>query len=249
MREGGKRQMGQMDYMDLLSRLGVASAHPGGFKATRRVLERSLPSGGLHILEVGCGTGKTACHLAQSGHRVTALDQHPLMLEKAKQRALREGIADVQWAQGSTHALPFEEATFDVVFAESVTVFTDVKQSLQEYYRVMKPQGRLLDRELVLHAPMPEPIYAEIKSYFKLKSILSLDEWMELLRQVGFVCERPEAEPFWSQEHAAEEGDLQELDVAALMDPDVGEGILKYADLMLAQEQYFRACNFVALKI
>lgn len=237
-----------MEYMDLLSRLGVASAHPGGFKATMRLLDRALPAGGLHVLEVGCGTGKSTCHLAASGFQVTALDLHPTMLEKAKSRAEREGLSGIEWVQGSVHALPFEDRTFDVVFAESVTVFTDVRRSLGEYYRVLKPRGRLLDRELVLHERMPDDVYSAIKSYFKMDEILSVSEWMDLLRATGFQCEQPEPEPFWSRESAAEGSELQELDVSALLDPDIGAGILRYADLMLAQERYFRACDFQAFK-
>ncbi len=237
-----------MEYMDLLSRLGVASAHPGGFKATMRLLDRALPNGGLHVLEVGCGTGKSTCLLAERGFRMTALDLHPTMLEKAKQRAEREGLSGIEWVQGSVHALPFADDTFDVVLAESVTVFTDVGRSLGEYYRVLKPGGRLLDRELVLHEQMPDDVYSAIKTYFKMDKIMTVTEWMDVLRAIGFRCEQPEPEPFWSQENAAEGSELQELDVTALLDPDIGAGILQYADLMLAQERYFRACDFQAIK-
>lgn len=237
-----------MEYMDLLSRLGVASAHPGGFKATMRLLDRALPASGAHILEVGCGTGKSTCHLAGGGYRVTALDLHPTMLEKAKARAEREGLTGIEWVQGSVHELPFADRTFDVVFAESVTVFTDAERSLGEYYRVLKPGGRLIDRELVLYEPMPEDVYAAIKDYFKMDKIMTVSEWMDVLRGIGFLGEPPEPEPFWSREAAAEGSELQELDLSALLDPDIGAGILQYADLMLAQERYFRACDFVADK-
>lgn len=237
-----------MEYMDLLSRLGVASAHPGGFKATMRLLDRAMPAGGPHVLEVGCGTGKSTCYLANRGCQVTALDLHPAMLEKARQRAEREGLTGIEWAQSSVHELPFADGTFDVVFAESVTVFTDAARSLGEYHRVLKPGGRLLDRELVLHEPMPDDVYSAIKAYFKMDKIMTVSEWMALLRVTGFRCGQPEPEPFWSRDSAAEGSELQELDVSALLDPDIGAGILQYADLMLAQERYFRACDFVAFK-
>lgn len=237
-----------MDYIELLSRLGVASAHPGGFTATRKLLDNALPSGDLRILEVGCGTGKSACYLAGKGYRVTALDQHPLMLEKARMRAEREGISDIEWVEGSVHALPFADDTFDVVFAESVTVFTEAKRSAAEYYRVLKPGGRLLDRELALYAKMPGRIYKQIKDYFKLEKIYTVDEWLECFREAGFRCDEPRIEPFWSHEHTAEGSEVQELDISALLDPEIGAGVIQYAELMLAQERYFRACDFTALK-
>ncbi|MBW5448546.1 methyltransferase domain-containing protein [Cohnella sp. CFH 77786] len=237
-----------MEYMDLLSKLGVASAHPGGFRATKRLLEKGLQSAGLHVLEVGCGTGKSACYLAQQGFRVTALDQHPLMLHKAKQRAEKEGIGGIEWVLGSVHDLPFGDAAFDVVFAESVTLFAGLEPSLREYYRVLKPGGRLLDREMVLHEELPETIYEEIKSYFRIDKIHTVDEWLECLHRTGFRCERPELDAFVSHEQSVEQNDIKEMDISLLWDPEVGEGILKYSELMLAQQPYFRACDFMATK-
>ncbi|WP_276354631.1 class I SAM-dependent methyltransferase [Cohnella caldifontis] len=233
--------------MDMLSRLGVSSAHPGGFRATRRLLGQ-LPASDLRILEVGCGTGRTACYLAKQGYRVTALDQHPLMLEKARKRAAEEGLDGIEWVEGSVTALPFENETFDVVFAESVTLFAGLEPSIREYYRVLKPNGRLLDREMVLHEPMPEETYDEILDYFGIDKIASVDEWMECLRGAGFRCDRPQPEAFMSHEADVDESELQDLDLTTLFDPEVGMGLLKYTQLMLAQEQYFRACDFSAVK-
>jgi ubiquinone/menaquinone biosynthesis C-methylase UbiE len=237
-----------MEYMDLLSRLGVASAHPGGFRATEKFLEKGLEPGELRILEVGCGTGKTACYLKSKGFLVTALDQHPVMLEKAKKRADKEEITEIEWVQGNVQELPFEDESFDVIYAESVTIFTEVPKSLQEYGRVLKSNGRLLDREMVLFAEMPELIYKEIKEFFKFDKILTVDEWLDHLRQAGFQCDRPLFEEFRSHEHSADPREIQELDLTMLLDPEIGQGIMKYADLMLAQESYFRVCNFRAQK-
>ncbi|MDB4866872.1 MAG: methyltransferase type 11 [Cohnella sp.] len=234
--------------MDLLSRLGVASAHPGGFRATKKLMEKALQPSDLRILEVGCGTGKSACYLAKQGFRVTALDQHPLMLQKARRRAQQEGIEGVNWVEGNIESLPFPNEAFDVVFAESVTIFTDFPKALEEYHRVLKPGGRLLDREMVLFAEIPEPIYTEIKDYFGIAKIHSVDEWLQNLRQAGFQCDRPAMEPFWSHEQSVEGSEIRELDLTLLMDPEIGHGLLKYSELMLAQEPYFRACDFEAYK-
>jgi ubiquinone/menaquinone biosynthesis C-methylase UbiE len=234
--------------MDLLSRLGVASAHPGGFRATMKLLNKALEPGDLRILEVGCGTGKSACYLAKSGFHVTALDQHPIMLDKAKKRAAKEGVTGVDWLQGNVQMMPFEDEAFDVVFAESVTIFTDIPQSLKEYHRVLKPNGRLLDRELVLFKEMPEPIYKEITDFFKFDKIPSVDEWLGHLHQAGFRCDGTILDEFRSHEQPADQSEIMELDLAMLFDPEIGRGIMKYTELMLAQEPYFRACDFMACK-
>jgi len=238
-----------LDYMDLLARLGISSAHPGGFRATRKLLEKGRLTAGLHILEVGCGTGKTACYLARQGCQVTALDQHPLMLEKARKRAEQEGAKGIRFVEGSVLALPFEDASFDMVFAESVTIFADLSMALREYHRVLKPEGRLLDRELVLDQPMPEEIGREIKSFFRLQKIYTVDEWLKELYRAGFECERPDPEAFGSIEpDLPEESGMRELDLTALFDPEIGSSLLKYSDLMVKQQTYFKACDFVAVK-
>ncbi|GIP40232.1 putative methyltransferase YodH [Paenibacillus sp. J31TS4] len=237
-----------MDYIDLLARLGVASAHPGGFRATKTLLAGIPDSSGLRILEVGCGTGKSACYLAQKGYQVVALDRHPLMLERAKERAEREDIEGIHWVEGDAEALPFEDESFDLVLAESVTLFTDIPRTLREYYRVLKPNGRLLDREIVRAAAIPEPVYKELASYFRFRSIPSLDQWLTFLHETGFRCDRPVLEDFVDQEPPVLPEDMQELDLAALFDPEVGAGLAEYTELMMTQQSFLRACSFSATK-
>ena len=58
------------------------------------------PVAGQPVLDLGCGTGRHALTLAQAGARVTAVDQCPEMLSRA--RALLHGHS-VQWL---LHALP-----------------------------------------------------------------------------------------------------------------------------------------------
>lgn len=46
---------------------------------------------GAHVLELGCGTGEDALHLANRGVRVTATDSSPSMLEIARAKAIANG--------------------------------------------------------------------------------------------------------------------------------------------------------------
>jgi SAM-dependent methyltransferase len=48
----------------------------------------------LPVLEVGTGTGRIALALAAAGHRVTALDPSPAMLEQARRKAAEKGLID-----------------------------------------------------------------------------------------------------------------------------------------------------------
>ena len=46
------------------------------------------------LLELGCGTGEDAIHLAKSGHRVLATDASPQMVDCARRKAEAAGVAD-----------------------------------------------------------------------------------------------------------------------------------------------------------
>src|SRR5262249_40628783 len=59
----------------------------------------------LRILDAGAGTGRFSLPLAQAGHRVTHLDLSPEMLAAAQERAAREGVTGISFAEGSIEDL------------------------------------------------------------------------------------------------------------------------------------------------
>jgi demethylmenaquinone methyltransferase/2-methoxy-6-polyprenyl-1,4-benzoquinol methylase len=72
---------------------------------------------GDRVLEIGCGTGAVTERLVAAGAVVTALDQNPEMLDRARQRLAAAPGASVTWLERSAaeiDGLP-EEAFDDVV--------------------------------------------------------------------------------------------------------------------------------------
>jgi SAM-dependent methyltransferase len=59
----------------------------------RQTVERVVPSGS-HILDLGCGPGSDAEHLARRGYRVTAIDWSPAMVVQARRRVRDAGLDD-----------------------------------------------------------------------------------------------------------------------------------------------------------
>lgn len=55
---------------------------------------RVMFAGRERLLELGCGTGEDAVHLARLGHRVLATDASPEMIRVARLKALAAGCAD-----------------------------------------------------------------------------------------------------------------------------------------------------------
>jgi ubiquinone/menaquinone biosynthesis C-methylase UbiE len=188
-----------MNYIDMITKLGIGNAHPGGFAATLAQLERYPLRSTDRILEVGCGTGRTACHLALSGFNVTAVDLHADMLEKARRRA-QEMKVDVTWVQADACRMPFPDDSFDVIWVESVTNFAELDAATTEYYRMLKPEGILYDRELTIHTQMAPEQIERLVQYFGMKQLLRPEQWVDRLASCGFhQIERIEEAPFIDQ--------------------------------------------------
>ncbi|GGA45421.1 class I SAM-dependent methyltransferase [Paenibacillus physcomitrellae] len=173
-----------MNYADIIALTGEGAAHPGGFEGTVKLLESLQIPAGARLLEVGCGTGRTACFLASLGFQVTALDQNPRMLAKARARARVEGV-DVQFISGDVLQLPFQEKSFDYVFAESVTIFVEPDAAFQEYARVLVPGGKLFDRELFATRPNQQ-LEELMRGLYGIHSLPTVGEWVERMRKAGF---------------------------------------------------------------
>lgn len=102
------------------------------------------------ILDVGCGNGIASFAMASLGHEVTALDpdaSDDVGLEAARRLVpqARENGGEIVCALGVVEALPFEDATFEVVYTrQAVHHFADLEQGMRECRRVLKPKGVFL---------------------------------------------------------------------------------------------------------
>jgi ubiquinone/menaquinone biosynthesis C-methylase UbiE len=104
------------------------------------------------MLDVGCGIGhwgQLLTSVLPKGVQVTGIDQETSSLQKASERAKQQGLSDrFQYQQGDAQALPFPEASFDMVTCQTVLIhLKDPKQGLKEMLRVLKPGGLLLAAE------------------------------------------------------------------------------------------------------
>ena len=94
---------------------------------------------GREVLELGCGAGQFGLSLVRQGARVTGIDNSAKQLEFA-----RANVGDrMTLVHGSAEALPFDDASFDVVCCDHGAVgFTDPRVVVPEVARVLRPGGR-----------------------------------------------------------------------------------------------------------
>jgi SAM-dependent methyltransferase len=183
------KRVEEMNYFELLAWLGIGSSHPGGFPATQQNLNAMQVKTEEYVLDAGCGSGLTACHLAKTiGCKIIGVDINPQMVEKACLRAEKEGVSHlVEFRLADVYNLPFVNNHFDLVIAESITVFLDKVKVYQEFYRVLKPEGRVADLEMALLAELPANLRMQMEACFGLgTNPLPFEEWLNALTQAGF---------------------------------------------------------------
>ena len=109
------------------------------------LLDRAGPRPGERLLDIACGTGAVtraaAARVGPNGS-VCGLDISPNMLEQAAESAgsIRPAI---EWRQGDTTRLPYDDARFDrVVCQQGLQFFADRVAAAREVRRVLVPGGR-----------------------------------------------------------------------------------------------------------
>jgi SAM-dependent methyltransferase len=106
--------------------------------AIETFLDRLADKKNLDVLDVGCGAGNMIHHLAQYGRvRGIEVDARPVKIAQSRGYDVRLGDA--------TQAIPFPEASFDLVTVLDVIEHVDADENiLREAYRVLRPNGALL---------------------------------------------------------------------------------------------------------
>ena len=118
---------------------------------------------GMDLLDVGCGPASITADLAErvAPGRVVALDAAAGALEAARATLRERGLSEqVEVTSGDVMALPFEDASFDVVHAHQVLQhLADPVSALAEMRRVTRPGGIVAVRDAVYSAMtwFPEP--------------------------------------------------------------------------------------------
>ena len=189
-----------LNVYDFFASLGKHVINPGGIAGRDRLLAELNIKPGSRVLEIGCGSGHTACYLAQRFHcQVTAVDLSTSMIAAARRRAADAGLearvrcetADICW-------LPFGADSFDYVIVQAVLMFVDKARALAEIRRVLKPEGQLGAVEFAWHQPPPDAVREGTRKICGC-SVLEFhtrDEWAGWLRRLNYQSVQAQEHPF-----------------------------------------------------
>ncbi len=111
----------------------------------RKLLGAPLPRYG-RSLEIGAGTGYFTINMLRAGvvRDATATDISPGMLRRLSANAQRAGV-EVQTVGCDAEALPFEDASFDLVLGHAVLHhIPHLDRAFAEFRRVLRPGGTVL---------------------------------------------------------------------------------------------------------
>lgn len=133
------------------------------------------------ILDAGCGTGAAMGYLSPFG-QVFGFDYSPLALQFCRQRGLHNLY------QGSVCELPFENGRFDLITSFDVLyhrTITDYYIPLAEFYRVLKPGGRLF-----LRLPAYNWLHAHHDQVVHTVRRFTVSELRHAFHKIGFLPEK-----------------------------------------------------------
>lgn len=129
------------------------------------------------VLDVGCGDTGVLIAFAESGASATGIELDEKSIGRARIRAVEHGV-DVDLQSGVAEALPFEDASFDLVVLDNVLEHVrDRGQSLAEVRRVLRPGGLLY-----MVTPKPLSVYSLWNDpHYDLAGLVLLPRWLQIL--------------------------------------------------------------------
>ena len=122
------------------------------------------------VLDAGCGSGSMSRQIARSfpGAEVVGVDLREQYLDFARARASAEGLRNLTFRQGDVFALPFADATFDVVWTKYLLQWLkEPKSALAEFKRVTKPGGIVVSCDyvgcVIEHSPVDQEFDRQLR--------------------------------------------------------------------------------------
>ncbi|MEZ5559191.1 MAG: class I SAM-dependent methyltransferase [Pseudomonadales bacterium] len=145
---------------------------------------------GQRLLDLGTGTGLLARRFAAQGAVVTGIDVAPEQILEAQRQADAQGLA-VDFSVAAAEALPFADASFDVVTANQCWWYFDQSRAVPEVLRVLAADGCLMESQFSFLPRLDATVAASERLVLEFNPDWSGADWDG----------RIPARPGWSRQH------------------------------------------------
>ncbi len=147
---------------------------------------------GQTVLDLGSGAGLD-CFLAAKKvgeiGKVIGVDMTPEMIERARSRAKRLNLTNVDFRQGYLEDLPVDANSVDVIISNCViNLSPDKTKVFGEAFRVLKPGGRLAVSDIVTDGPLPDVIKKSLSAWAGcVAGAVEAKDYVGMMKAVGFT--------------------------------------------------------------
>jgi len=146
---------------------GLPRQGPGSDEATAFAYS-FIPPGAKRgkILDIGCGSGMQTLALARISpdSLITATDIHQPFLDELMSRAKKARLdGRIKAHRASMDNLPFDEKSFDIIWAEGSAFIIGILQALKNWKKFLKHEGYMVISDLTWTAESPSE---ECKNFF-----------------------------------------------------------------------------------
>ena len=206
---------------------------PGGSEEVDRIVS-GLSLRGQRILDIGCGTGGSAVHLARSysPSKVIGIDVEMGLIRRCEALAQRAGLEDcLDFRCVEPGPLALEDSSVDVVYSKDSIIHIGDKHALaKDVFRVLTPGGWFAASDwLAGYADQPTP---EMQAYVSAEGLdfglANVDVYTDALAAAGFVAITTDDRNAWYRQRAREERDNLTGPLSESLRTTVGQDFLDH---------------------
>ncbi len=161
----GRRLAALLGYDESLY-AGLPESNIASFAGTGNPFSVGPIHPGEAVVDIGSGSGfdsLIASRLVGPSGQVIGFDMTPEMLKKARAGAMAMGATNVEFRDGLAESLPLPDGFADVVISNGVLNLTlDKTETLREWFRILKPGGRLQVGDILVERPVPADALEDI---------------------------------------------------------------------------------------
>lgn len=118
------------------------------FEDDKPVIEQWAKQTGAPLLDLACGTGRMALHMAQQGYQVTGVDLIPEMIAHARHKACEQNITSIDWVVSDARNFSLNQQFPFVFMLMNAFQFLHTRQDYEAMFKCVRehltPDGYFL---------------------------------------------------------------------------------------------------------